>query len=167
MLGRKHKQEQLDGGCRTCGGKSARTAICNCNLEHFGQGHRVRLSQWLPSMANINVYERHIWHFCTSSHRFQDSKVKVSKVTLYIAPVKLSLEGDDVFSCACYYKYYVELANIRIYKSRITCFWASSHHFQDINIWNIWHWKMWQFRWQISKSAKKLCHASLHWISIF
>ena len=66
------KQEQLQGGGRPSGGKSAGD-ICNLIVngqEPFitwnkGQDRKVQHRQWSHSMAHINIYKRHYYAFCS------------------------------------------------------------------------------------------------------
>ena len=44
----------------------------NCYFENICQGDRVRHWQWRHLVANINIYKRHIAHFCASSNRFRE-----------------------------------------------------------------------------------------------
>ena len=45
------------------------------DLENEGQVHGVEHTQWLHSMANINLSKSQMTPFCDSSHCFQDIKV--------------------------------------------------------------------------------------------
>ena len=89
----------------------------NFDLHKAGQGHRVRLSQWFHSIANIKTYKSQIWHLLQLSpfpryHCFRDisnwhiwpckSRSRLRSTTSAIAP----------------------FANIKLYKSDITHFCA-------------------------------------------
>ena len=46
------------------------------DLQKVGHGQGVQFLQCCPSMAKINIYKSHPWHFSTSSHCFKDIKIK-------------------------------------------------------------------------------------------
>ena len=116
-----------------------------CNVGH---GHIALLLQWFHSMENFKIYRSQFWHFCTSSHRFQNLKY-----LRYLTWISRSRWRSTIFEIALF-----DDKN-KICKRCMTNFLGNSHRFVNINIWNIRPWKVGQdrngaVRWQISKSIK-------------
>ena len=85
--------------------QSSLVIICIFDLENEGLGHWVQLLQCHHSMTNIKIFKRLIWHFCASSHHFQD------------------INTSDCHS----------MPNIRIYKVIFHIFCTTFYYFRDLH----------------------------------
>ena len=95
------------------------------DLQKVAQGHTMQFSKCFHSIANIKVYKNRPKNFCSSV-----SEILMFKICHFR---KIGQDHRVQFSQCCH-----SLANIKIYKSHGMHFWASSKHFNDINVSNFW-----------------------------
>ena len=93
------------------------------DLENECQNDDAQHPQWFRSIANIKIYKRQYPQFCANLRHFSDFRIShFIYLEILVKVVEYNI-CNDAYS----------MANVNLYKSRTTNFYASSP-FQYINV---------------------------------